>query len=104
MPAAFPVFDAEGVAYTDRSLAVTEGGTAQQLMAANPTRRAVFVANTLHNTETIWINFLGGSAAVQGQGSIPIFPGGSWEPFKPPLGAISVLAPTTGTKVTAGEG
>jgi hypothetical protein len=98
----FPVTIA-GQTYVDRSLAVTTGGVAQQLMAAQATRKLVSVVNTIHNAEIIWVNSVGGAAAVEGLGSIPIVPGGNWEPVVPPLGAISVLAPTTGTKITAWE-
>lgn len=91
-----------GRAYTDRSLAVTTGGTAQQLMAANASRKTLAVANPMHQTETIWLSPVG-TAAVNGQGSFPVFPGGMWEPVVAPTGAISVLAPTTGTRVTAWE-
>lgn len=91
-----------GAAYTDRSLAVTTGGTAQQLMAANASRKALYVHNTGHNAEIIWASD-GGTAAVQGLRSVAIAPYGYWSPKPAPLGAISILAPTTGTKVTAGE-
>lgn len=92
-----------GLPYTDRSLAITLGGTAEPLMAANAVREAVIVVNPMENMETIWINPFGGTAAVSGLGSIPIFAGGSWEPYRAPRGAISVLAPTSGTNITAGE-
>ncbi len=94
---------ASGAAYTDRSLAVTTGGTAQQLMAANAARKTYYVVNPMDIMETIWINDLGGTAAVGGLGSVPVFPGGWWSPVPAPLGAVSVLAPTTGKNVTAGE-
>lgn len=94
---------ATGVAYTDRSLAVAVGGTAEPLMAANAARKVLGVANPMENMEIVWVSAVT-TAAVQGLGSIPIFPGGMWEPEVPPLGAISVLAPTTGTNVSAWEG
>lgn len=91
-----------GKSYTNRSLAITTGGTAQQLMAANSSRTVVGVANPMHQDEIIWVSAVG-TAAVRGQGSFPLFPGGMWAPPVPPTGAISVLAPTTGTRVTAWE-
>lgn len=100
--ATLAVLPATGRSITDRSLAVAAGGIAEQLMAANSNRTALAVANPMHQSEILWVSPVG-TAAVNGQGSFPIFPGGMWEPFVPPTGAISVLAPTTGTRVSAWE-
>ncbi len=88
-------------ALTDRSGAITSGGTAQQVAAANASRRYFLFQN---NSDTdCWINF--GVTAVASQPSIKIVAGGSYEnpPHFCPTGLISVIGGTTGKTFTAEE-
>lgn len=62
-------------ALTDRSGTIAVNATAQQLMAANASRRYLLIHNP-DATNNIWINFT--TTAVQAQPSIKIVPGGSF--------------------------
>ncbi len=84
---------------TDRSVAVTTGGTAQQLAAANTARSGLKGQNT--SAEVCWYNEIGGTAAVNGTGSFSVPAGGSFSVST--QRAISYLCPTTGSKVAATE-
>lgn len=95
---------------TDRSGTITTGGSAQQLAAANTTRRYLLVQN--HSTGVLWVN-LTGTAAV-GQPSIALSAcavandgtGGvlAFEGSFVPTGAVSILGATTGQAFSAREG
>lgn len=89
-------------ALTDRSGSITLGGTAQQLAAANATRRYFFVHNI--STGDLWINF--GVTAVADQPSIKLAAGASFvmEGSFVSNESISVVGATTGQKWTAKEG
>jgi len=97
--------------YTSKNLALTLGGTAQTLMAANTSRKRFYIQNPCTATgqgiaavESIYISFTG-SAAVNNGTSIEILACGSYESDAGPIStqAISVNAATTGHKIVAGE-
>lgn len=86
-----------------RDAAITTGGTAQVLMAANPDRRAIFVWNP-DASEALWCSF-SGTAAANGQGSFLISPGAVPLSIQQnaPTQALSCIAATTAHKITAWE-
>jgi hypothetical protein len=88
---------------TNRSLAITTGGTAQQLMAANVARKYLLIQNQ-HATESIFFNFT--TTAVADSPSVEIKAGVTYEMYGGFVSteAISVIAATTGHKVIAKEG
>jgi hypothetical protein len=97
--------------YTSRNLALTTGGTAQNLMASNASRRKFYIQNPCTATgqgiaavESIYISFTG-AAGVNNGTSIEILACGSYESDAGPIStqAISVNAATTGHKIVAGE-
>lgn len=97
--------------YTSKNLALTLGGTAQTLMAANTSRKRFYIQNPCTATgqgiaavESIYVSFTG-SAAVNNGTSIEILACGSYESDAGPIStqAISVNAATTGHKIVAGE-
>lgn len=89
-------------ALTDRSGSITTGGTAQQMMAANSSRRYLMIQNA--SVGALWINFT--SAAVQDTPSIQIAAGGNFilETGFVSTEAVSVIGATTGQKWAAKEG
>jgi hypothetical protein len=89
---------------TDRSTTITAGGTAQQLVAANTSRRYLLIINPLTATENLWVNFT--TTAVTDSPSIGLAPGDSlvMEGMFVTTEVVSVIAATTGHKVTAKEG
>jgi len=97
--------------YTSRNLTLTLGGTAENLMASNTSRRKFYIQNPCTTTgqgiaavESIYISFTG-SAGVNNGTSIEILACGSYESDAGPIStqAISVNAATTGHKIVAGE-
>lgn len=87
---------------TNRSGTITIGGTAQQLMAANPSRRGWQLQN--NSSGVLWFNETG-STAVANQPSFALYPGLMYES---PVGAastaaISIIGATTGQAFTARE-
>lgn len=94
------------VALTDRSLSLTTGGTAQQLAAANGTRKYLLIKNPDTETEDLAFS-LTGTASLTGQatGSYRLQPGEAFV-FENNIvsnQAVSVIAATTGHKITASE-
>lgn len=91
-------------ALTDRSGSITAGGTAQQLIAVNSARKYLFIRNPITATERLWFNFT--TTAVADSPSIALDPGDTFvmEGTFVSTEAISVLAATTGHKITAKEG
>ena len=88
-------------ALTDRSGSITTGGTAQQLMAANATRRGWYIQN---NSDTVmWVSDVGTAAATQP--SLKLLPDAYYEPPQSGVdnGAISLFCATTGKTFTARE-
>lgn len=85
--------------YTDRSLSITTGGTAQNIVATNSSRKSVIIQNPSSEKESIFVNPTG-TATANGD-SLELTPGGSIT-FATTQ-AISVLAATTGHKVVAKE-
>lgn len=84
---------------TDRSGTITAGGTAQQLAAANASRVSLTGQNI--SAGDLWINEIGGAAAVGGTGSYKIAGGQAFS-----VGtnrAISIIGATTGQQFTATE-
>ena len=84
---------------TDRSGAITAGGTAQQLAAANASRRALTGQNI--SSGDLWINETGDPAAADTAGSYKIAAGATFE-ISTSL-AVSIIGSTTGQKFTATE-
>lgn len=85
---------------TNRSGAITTGGTAQTLAAANATRIGLEIQN-IDATEDMWLNEIGGAAALNTAGSYKIGAGSSARVRTNQ--AVSVIAATTGHKWTATE-
>lgn len=84
---------------TDRSGAITTGGTAQALAASNTSRRGLTGQNI--STGDLWINEIGGTAAADTAGSYRVPPGSA---FKVSTSrAVSIVGATTGQKFTATE-
>jgi hypothetical protein len=94
-----------GVTYTDRSGTVTAGGTAQTAMAANASRKGLWVQNV--STGDLYINSVAAASSTvsAGSGSLKIVSGAYWEPpaHGVPTGAISVYGATTGQAWVARE-
>lgn len=97
--------------FTSKNATITLGGTAQTLMAANTSRKKIYIQNPctaagqgIAGVESIYISFTG-TAAVNAGTSIEILACGSYETDAGPLSsqAISVNAATTGHKIVAGE-
>jgi hypothetical protein len=88
---------------TDRSVTITTGGTAQEAAPANPNRVYLLVQNPTTSPGPVW--FSTSTTAVADSPSIELQPGQSWESPASfcPTGAISVIAATTGAKVTIKE-
>lgn len=84
---------------TDRSGAITTGGTAQVLAAANPDRRGLTGQNI--SAGDLWINETGGTAAADTSGSYKVPAGATFEIET--VFAISIVGATTGQKFTATE-
>lgn len=90
---------------TDRSGAITTGGTAQDAAVANTSRHYLFLRNPTTEVEPLYFD-LGVNAVVTGSPSIRLDPGdqavyeGSWVPSD----RISVNAATSGHKWTCKEG
>lgn len=89
-------------ALLDRSGSMTTGGTAQELMPANPARRYLLIQNI--STENEWIDF--GVRAVADKPSIRLSAGDSlvMESGFVSGESISIIAATTGSKFVAKEG
>ncbi len=87
---------------TDRSGSITTGGTAQQLMAANSSRKYLFIQNV--SAADLWINFT--TTAVADSPSIKLASGNAFfmESSFVSTEAISIIGATTGQKWTAKEG
>lgn len=89
--------------YTERSSTITLGGTAQEAMAANASRKDYFLQNI--SAGDIWFSFVE-TAAVDGAGSVKLSPGAS--AFSAggfvSTQALSIIGATTGQKFTLWEG
>ena len=96
------VVAASTVTYTDRSGTIATGGAAQQIAAANASRKGFFVQNV--SVGDLSISSL--ATAVQSQPSLKI-PAGALYEFPAsvgvPAGAISIIGATTGQAFTARE-
>lgn len=90
-----------GDAASNGSVALTTGGTAQDLFASATPTNGYLIVNPDAN-EILWLNE-GADAVANGTGCIPIFPLGGYEtpPLYKPYGRVSVVAATTGHKITA---
>lgn len=84
---------------TDRSGQITTGGTAQALAPANATRRGLTGQNI--SAGDLWINEIGGTAAVDAVGSYKITAGSTFSVQT--ARAVSIVGATTGQKWTATE-
>lgn len=87
---------------TDRSGSIAEGGTSQQVMAANPARSYLLIVN--QSTAVMWIDF--GSAAVAGQPSVRLRADDTFvmEAGFVATDAVHVLCSDTGAEYVAKEG
>lgn len=94
---------------TDGSGTITTGGTAQQVFAANSSRKYMLIQN--QSTDTLYVNF--GTAAVVGQPSMALQPanganqaGGSlsFEDNFVPNTTVSIIGATTGDAFVAKQG
>lgn len=85
---------------TDRSDTIDTGGAAQQVAAANASRRYLLFQN--HSDTDMWINF--GADAVASQPSIKIAAGVAYTPTFVDTRAISVICATMGKAYTCKEG
>ena len=88
---------------TNRSGTIATGGTAQQLAAANASRKYLLIENP-SQTEDLWFNFT--TTAIVGQPSILLRPNGSYvaESSYVSTEAISIIAATTAHPFVAKEG
>lgn len=87
--------------WVDHSTTITAGGTRQQLAPAAPTRKGLLIQNPSGQSESIWFTE---ATAVLGSPSIELAPGGQvifdgGGGFVP-VGAIDVIAATTGHPIT----
>lgn len=96
------VRDTSSASMTDRSGTITLGGTAQSLMAANPSRKGYLIQN--NSAGTLWFNELG-ATAVQAAPSISIAAGALYQSPSPGASAlaISIIGATTGQAFSARE-
>lgn len=91
-----------GALVADKSGTVTLGGTAQQLMAANPLRRGFFIQN--QSTADMWINAKGATAtAAEPSIWLPAGAAYSTDYGNVSLLAISIFGATTGQAFCAEE-
>lgn len=88
-----PAYVVPSGALTDRSGTIAAGGTSQVAAALNASRKYLFIENP-DTAEDLWFNF--GTAAVVGQPSLKLLPGGSWESPASyiPTGSLNVIAAT----------
>jgi hypothetical protein len=90
------------VVTTDKSGAITTGGTAQAAIAANTSRKAWCIQNDPAATETLWVRVNGTAAANVGTGLSP-----GAQVCNPPgmidTAAVSVFAATTAHKWSGSE-
>jgi len=84
---------------TDRSGAITTGGTAQQLAPANAARKSLTIQNI--SAGDLWVNEIGGTAAVDTAGSYKIPTGQAF--IVATNRALSIVGATTAQKWTATE-
>jgi len=84
---------------TDRSGSITTGGTAQQMAAANSARKSLKGQNI--SAGDLWINEIGGNAAVDAAGSYKVTAGSAFSVAT--NRAVSIIGATTGQKWTATE-
>lgn len=89
-----------GVTYTDKSGTITTASTAQSLMLANASRNGAFVYNPA-TSGSLWINFLGGTASVNGAGSVEVVPGQML--VFDATNAVTIISATASAKFTSGE-
>ncbi len=92
------------VVATARSGTIAAGGTAQDLMAANPDRNGWLIQN--QSTADLYVRSKGaaGTALAAADGSsLLIPPGGYYEPPKITPHALSIFGPTTGQAFFAEE-
>lgn len=89
---------------TARSLVITLGGTAQDLMAANATRSGFEVQN--QSNDNCYIRSkgsAGATVATADQNSLLIYPGQWITPNHISFNAYSIICPTTGDLIYARE-
>jgi len=87
---------------TDRSGTIAAANTAQQLMAANPSRKGFLIQN--NSAATLWFNEIGGTA-VTSQPSISLAAGALYNSPTPGGSnqAVSIIGGTLGQAFTARE-
>lgn len=94
------------ITFKDHSGTITTGGTSQEAMPANTSRRLLLVQNHITETEPLSVNFGSGAASTSAAGSYTLDPGGSLflAGVDCPTDAVNVTAATTGHKFTAKQG
>ena len=87
---------------TDGSTTITSGGTAQNLFSGVTPPNGWTVGNPDSSTESLWVSDTT-TAAANAAGCIEVQPGAVYEtPLgRKPIQAVSVIAATTGHKITA---
>jgi len=96
-------FSMAGVTKTDRSGVITLGGTAQSLMAANPSRKGWSFQNK--SVANMWFNDLGAVADPVANNSTYLAPGAYYESeiSGASIAAISVIGDATNAQFVAKE-
>lgn len=84
---------------TNRSGTIAAANTAQQLAAENGIRRGLTIQN-IDDTD-MWVNELGGTAAINSAGSYKLAPGAVLQVGT--INAISIICSTISKKFTAVE-
>lgn len=90
---------------TNRSIAITTGGTAQQAAASNASRNWLFIQNA--SDTDMWVNLLGAAtagSAADGSISVKAGTGVAFNSGFMLTGAVNVLCATTGKILTCIEG
>jgi hypothetical protein len=92
-----------GITKTDRSGAITLGNQAQQLMAANTSRRGWSLQNK--STANLWFNDLGGSADPAANSSTYLPPGAYYESESngASVTSVSLIGDATGAQYVCKE-
>ena len=89
---------------TNRSGTITLGGTAQSFATAKGDRKYLFIQNPSTNSDSLWLNWRGGTAVV-GQPSVELPVGAVIIATDDvPRGAISIIGATTGMSFIGEEG
>ena len=89
---------------TDRSGAITTGGTSQDVVSENKGRQYLIIQNI--SSEVMWVR-IGANAAASTAGNFRLAADGGyieWYADRVPSGRVAIVSATTGSKFTAYEG